>query len=173
VASIRQALLGSSRSKNENPMRILVPIAGDDRDDRLISYANKIAQKKYSYISLIYVVEVDQALPLDADLPGDMNHGENVLSRAQDAICVGLDPKTCAVKADLLQARLAGPAIVDEAVSQNSDAIIMSARVTKKLGKRTVGDTVDYVLKNAPCEVIILRAPMSETLVHELEMDIE
>lgn len=49
----------------------------------------------------------------------------------------------------------------------------MSARVTKRLGKRTVGDTVDYVLKNAPCEVIILRAPMGENLVHELEMDIE
>lgn len=173
MASIRQALLGHSRKNPDTPMRILVPIAGDELDERLISYANKIAQKKHSFITLIYVVEVDQALPLDADLPGDVGHGENVLGRAQEAICVGLDAKTCAVKADLLQARLAGPAIVDEAAMQEADAIIMSARVTKRLGKRTVGDTVDYVLKNAPCEVIILRAAMPENLIHELEMDIE
>lgn len=173
MASIRQALLGTSRSKTDSPMRILVPIAGDDQDERLISYANKLAQKKHSYITLIYVVEVDQALPLDADLPSDVTHGENVLSRAQEAICVGLDTKTCAVKADLLQARSAGPAIVDEAAMREVDAIIMSARVSKRLGKRTVGETVDYVLKNAPCEVMILRAPMSDNLKHELEIDIE
>lgn len=173
MASIRQALLGQSRKNPDTPIRILVPIAGNDLDDRLISYANKLAQKKHSYITLIYVVEVDQALRLDADLPSDVGHGENVLHRAQEAICVGLDAKTCAVKADLLQARLAGPAIVDEAVMQQSDAIIMSAMVTKRLGKRTVGDTVDYVLKNAPCEVMVLRAPMSANLMHELEMDIE
>ncbi len=173
MASIRQALLGQSRAKSDKPLRILVPIGGDDLDAHLLNYVCKIAKKQSSFITMIYVVEVDQALPLDMDLPADVTRGETVLQRAQGAVMQDLDVKTCSINTDLLQARLAGPAIVDEAVMQDADAIIMSARVTKRLGKRTIGDTVDYVLKNAPCEVVLLRAAMPENLMHELEMDLE
>jgi nucleotide-binding universal stress UspA family protein len=58
---------------------------------------------------------------------------------------------------ELLQARSAGAAIVDEAIERASDAIVMAARIRKRHGKPTVGDTVNYVLKNAPCEVIVVR----------------
>ena len=173
MASIRLALLGQSRAKTDTPIRILVPIAGDDLDAHLLNYVCKIAKKQYAVITMIYVVEVDQSLPLDMDLPVDVTRGEGVLQRAQGAVMQDLDVKSCSITTDLLQARLAGPAIVDEAVMQEADAIIMSARVSKRLGKRTIGDTVDYVLKNAPCEVVILRAAMPENLMHELEMDLE
>lgn len=173
MASIRQALLGQSRYQPDQKMRFLVPIAGDDLDEMLIKHVNKIAQKKYSDITMIYVVEVDQTLPLDADLPDKTEQGEKVLLHAQRAVSHGLDVKTCNIQTDLLQARLAGPAIVDEAVLKDVDAIVMGANVTKRLGKRTVGETVDYVLRNAPCEVLILRAPMADNLKHELEQDFE
>lgn len=173
MSSIRQALLGHSRSNPNQKLRFLVPVAGDNLDESLIKHVNKIAQKKYSDITMIYVVEVDQTLPLDADLPDQVRRGEQVLQHARGAVSVGLDLKTCHIETDLLQARIAGPAIVDEAVMQNADAIIMGANVSKRLGKRTVGETVDYVLKNAPCEVVILRAPMSEGLKNELELDFE
>lgn len=173
MASIRQALLGQPRYQPDQKIRFLVPVAGDDLDETLIKHVNKVAQKKYSDITMIYVVEVDQTLPLDADLPDEVSRGEYVLQHARRAVSTGLDLKTCHIETDLLQARLAGPAIVDEAVQQNVDVIIMGANVSKRLGKRTVGDTVDYVLKNAPCEVVILRAPMPGNLKSELEMDFE
>jgi hypothetical protein len=58
-----------------------------------------------------------------------------------------------------LQARSAGPAIVDEATNQKSDVIVMALRNQRKYGRATVGETVPYVLKNAKCEVLIRRQP--------------
>src|SRR5690606_10023644 len=60
---------------------------------------------------------------------------------------------------ELLQARSAGPAIVDEAVERNADLIVMALRNQRKHGRPTVGETIPYVLKNAPCEVLISRLP--------------
>ena len=43
----------------------------------------------------------------------------------------------------------------------------------KKFGKRDYGDSVDYVLKNAPCEVVVIRGAMSDSLLQDLELEIE
>ena len=62
------------------------------------------------------------------------------------------------ISTDLLQARSAGAAIVDEAIERGADAILMAARVRVVHGKPSTGETAAYVLKNAPCDVVILRA---------------
>lgn len=173
MSSIRQVFRSQRSAETEQRVRMLIPVAGNDGDQRLLQYVSKIAQRKNSEITLIYVVEVDQELPLDAELPLEVTHGEQVLENAREALRSVIDNKSSAVSTDMLQARLAGPAIVDEAVQDESDVIILGAHVTKRHGKRTIGDTVDYVLKNAPCEVIVLRNPMPKSLMQELEMDLE
>jgi len=57
----------------------------------------------------------------------------------------------------IVRARRAGRAIVDEARRRNSEIIVMGAPV-RGAGRRRgkiFGGTVDYVLKNAPCRVMV------------------
>lgn len=173
MSSIRQVLLGQRGADTEERTRLLVPVAGNDSDERLLNYVAKITQRKNVDITLMYVVEVDQELPLDAELPADVTHGEEVLERARETLRRAVDLRTSDVSTDMLQARAAGPAIVDEATQDGTDAIILVANVFKRMGKLTIGETVDYVLKNAPCEVIVLRNALSQSLVKELETEIE
>lgn len=173
MASIRHALRGNAGSQPAESIRILIPVAGNDSEARLLDYVSKIAHKKQAFITLIYVVEVEQALPLDADLPEAVTHGERVLREAQNTIQQALGNRSCSIQTDLLQARSAGAAIVDEVGIQDADLIVMSAQVTKRMGKRTYGETTDTVLRNAPCEVIILRGPIAPSILNEMHMETE
>jgi nucleotide-binding universal stress UspA family protein len=50
---------------------------------------------------------------------------------------------------------------VDEAERRNSEIIVMGAprRDVRRRSGRIFGDTVDFVLKNAPCRVMVAAAP--------------
>jgi len=59
------------------------------------------------------------------------------------------------IETDVLQAREAGPAIVDEAVERDIDLILMGVTYKRRFGQFSLGSVVPYVLKNAPCRVIL------------------
>jgi nucleotide-binding universal stress UspA family protein len=108
------------------------------------------------------VVEVDQAMPLDAELPSEIVRGERVLHEAELFTSACIQGKQGVVNTELLQARAAGAAIVDEAIDRDADVIMLSALLRRKHGRFKIGDTVDYVLKNAPCEVVVIRLAQDE-----------
>ena len=61
----------------------------------------------------------------------------------------------------LVRARYAGAAIVREAERRSSEIIVIGAP-RKDIGRRkraVFGSTVDYVLKNAPCRVLVTALP--------------
>ena len=45
----------------------------------------------------------------------------------------------------------------DEAIERRADVIVMAAKNRVKHGKITMGETVAYILKNAPCDVLVVR----------------
>jgi nucleotide-binding universal stress UspA family protein len=139
--------------------RLLVPVKGTEGDSRVLELVGLFAARQPVAVTLIYVVEVQQSMPLDAELPADIEHGERVLRAAESMATSGLGAagKQHRISTELLQARSAGAAIVDEAIERGTDAIVMAARIRKRHGKTTAGETVGYVLKNAPCEVIVVR----------------
>lgn len=173
MSGIRQVLRGQLHFSKEERNRLLVPLNGDEFDSQLLKYVTRIAHRKNSEIELIYIVEVEQELPLDAELPEEVLRGERVLQTASELLKKALDSRSSLVSTDLLQARAVGPAIVDEAIQENVDAIVMGAQVHKLHGKRILNESATYVLQNAPCEVVLIRAAMADTLVQELEMEIE
>jgi len=61
----------------------------------------------------------------------------------------------------IVRARRAGRAIVDEAARRGSEIIVMGAPRRDEHGRRAriFGGTVDFVLKNAPCRVMVAAAP--------------
>lgn len=138
--------------------RILVPISGTEDDFRAVDLAAVVATRKEADLTLVYVVEVRQSLPLDADLPETVSAGEAALARAEKYAREHIEQRNQRLHPELLQARSAGAAIVDEAIERDVDVIIMASRNRRQLGHVTLGDTVPYILKHAPCAVILSRS---------------
>lgn len=133
--------------------RLLVPINGGDGDEHALRVAIGLSRRTKAVIYVIYVVEVQQALPLDAELPDEIERGERALQRCE----VLGQAERVTIEAELLQARSASAAIVDEAAQRLADLIILSVEGRNRRGEFGVGRTTPYVLKNAACEVWVLR----------------
>lgn len=173
MVSLRQAFRGGTERTDPGWVDIIVPISNVESDSRLLQVVEKFAVRPRVIVTLLYVVEVAQSMPLDAELPTDISHGEDVLRDAQEHILNHVAGKKTTVKTELLQARSAGAAIVDEAIDRDANVIILGANVQRKHGELTLGDTVDHVLKRAHCEVLLIREAMPEWLMPSMEPDIE
>jgi nucleotide-binding universal stress UspA family protein len=135
--------------------RLLVPINGGDGDEHALRVAIGLSRRTRAVIYVTYVVEVPQALPLDAELAEEVERGERALQRCET---IG-QAERATIEAELLQARLAGAAIVDESTHRDADLIILSVEGRERRGEFSVGRTAPYVLKNAACETWVLRRP--------------
>ncbi len=139
--------------------RIVVPVQGSNLDTRAIDLATAVAGRFGGCeLTLVYVAEVPQDLPLDADLPDEVGRGESILERTSNYARSGSDVDWQRVTTELLQARSASAAIVDEAIERGADAVVLAVENHREHGVITQGETVPYVLKNAPCEVIMIRS---------------
>ena len=59
----------------------------------------------------------------------------------------------------LARGRQAGPTIVEEANRRGSEIIVLGAtRKNERMRQAIFGSTVDYVLKHAPCRVMVVSA---------------
>jgi nucleotide-binding universal stress UspA family protein len=137
--------------------RILVPVHGTEADKRAIELATLIGTGKNAEMVLVYVVEVAQSLPLEADMPSEVDTGEDVLQGAERWARQTADGRVGRISPELLQARSAGAAIVDEAIERGADVIVMALCNHMRHGQPTPGETVPYVMQNAPCEVVVAR----------------
>ncbi len=138
--------------------RIVVPVQGSELDTRAIDLATAVAGRFGGCeLTIVYVAEVPQHLPLDADLPDEVERGESILERTSNYARSGSDVDWQRVTTELLQARSASAAIVDEAIERGADAVVLAVENHREHGVITQGETVPYVLKNAPCEVILIR----------------
>lgn len=135
---------------------ILVPVDGSRASLNALSLACVLAKRNRGRVHAVYVIEVARRLPLDANLSPEAKRGEEILKQARQ-VADSLDSE---VADDLLQARDAGHAIVDEAIERAVDGIILGTNYRRPLGEYQMGAAAQYVLKNAPCPVIVYRAPV-------------
>ncbi|MDY6834565.1 MAG: universal stress protein [Chloroflexota bacterium] len=136
--------------------KVLVPIIGTETDLAALEVACAISRINKAKLSVVYVIQVKRSLPLDAELEPEIRKAEQALRQAEDIA----DQQEWQVTTDLLQAREAGPAIVNEAKEREVDVILMGMDYKKRFGEFDLGETVSYVLKNAPCHVLLLRQPL-------------
>jgi len=143
--------------------RVVVPVAGTEIDERVLAILPDLVSKDSGDVTFLYVVEVPQSMPLDAELPREIDRGEMALRLAESAAKRALPARSTQVTTELLQARAIGPAIVDEAIERSADAIVMTAAIHRKHGRPMLGETMQHVLLHAPCEVVVIRtAPDGE-----------
>jgi nucleotide-binding universal stress UspA family protein len=131
--------------------KIVVPVTGTTADDEVIKLACQLAKKNKAKVWTVYVLTVKRTLPLDVEIKPDVQKAEEVL----DHIATVAEDEGYEVETDLLQAREAGPTIVDEAREREADLILMGVVYKRIFGQFSLGSVVPYVLQNAPCEVIL------------------
>jgi nucleotide-binding universal stress UspA family protein len=138
---------------------ILVPTDGSGASMWAVSLACGIAKKNKGKVYVVHVIEVKRSLPLDAELEPEASEGEKILLQAEK---VG-DDLDFEVEGELLQAREAGHAVVDEAIERGVDGIIVGVEYRRPFGEFQLGRLPQYVLRNAPCLVWICRQPVEES----------
>ncbi len=100
--------------------KILVPVIGTETDDEAIKLACRLAKKTKGKIWAVYVITVRRVLPLDTEIDPEITSAEEILSHAE----IVAEEEDYQLETDLLQAREAGPTIVDEAVERKVDLIV-------------------------------------------------
>lgn len=130
---------------------ILVPVADTDGGEPAIRLACSLVKKGKTKICAVYVITINRALPIDAEIEPEILKGENVLDHMES---VG-EEVGCEIETDVIQAREVGPAIVDAAIERNADLILMGVAPKTRFGQFTMGTTVPYVMKNTPCRVML------------------
>jgi basic amino acid/polyamine antiporter, APA family len=137
---------------------VLVPVVWRRESEAAVDLACRLAVERKASIVALTVIEVPLDLPLDARLPGNVEERANDL--LDEARAIG-DAYGVNVIGRIVRARRAGRAIVDEAERRNSEIIVMGAPRRDRRGPRgrIFGGTVDFVLKNAHCRVMVAAAP--------------
>ena len=149
----RPSLSGSRKSRRKGFSSILVAVEGEGPDDEAVKLACELLNHQNANLYIVYAIEVERGLPVDAEMAPATAKGEEILKHMEDV--AGLFKVS--TQAELLQSRLAGAAVVQEAVAKQVDAIVLGVSYRESYGSFSMGDTVPYVLKNAPCRVILWR----------------
>lgn len=136
----------------ERANRILVPVQGLALSDRMVALGAQMAKARQAQIEVFYVIEVPWTLPLSARLPDEEKQAADELERAR---CIA-EKYGVLLEARVANAREAGRAIVDEAITTGCDIILMGD-IPEHHGETRFSTTTTYVFNHAPCEVMIDR----------------
>ncbi|MBV8301351.1 MAG: universal stress protein [Candidatus Dormibacteraeota bacterium] len=137
------------------PRRIMAPINGSQTDDEVVRLACRLARRARARVNVVTVLEVKRSLALGTVQDADTEKAEALLQRAKN---VG-DELDTEVETELLQAREAGPAIVDEISEWGADLVVIGLPFRQRFGEFYMGKTAPYVLRHAPCRAMLFREP--------------
>jgi basic amino acid/polyamine antiporter, APA family len=157
---VEQALPSSRRSRTRETLayrRILVPVVDREISEQAMEIACRLAAESRASVTAVSVIEVPIELPLNAHMFDQEEELKPVLAEARaiaELYGVGVETRT-------LRGRSAGEAIVEEAKRLRSEIIVLSAPRKLRVSRRApvFGRTVDFVLKHAPCRVMVAAAP--------------
>ena len=154
---------------------ILVPVFGTNLDDDIVSTAGRLADAELEEgevpprLDVVYVAEVPLTVPLDSPLSSAVRERADLaLERARE---VGDEYENVEVTTDLIRARSIGSGIVQEARDKGAEVIVMGGEPPTRIrggailggigGARPeeIGEVTEYVLKKAPCRVLLTAPP--------------
>jgi nucleotide-binding universal stress UspA family protein len=115
----------------------------------------KLAQDGGSLVVALHVIKVPLELPLDSPM---IDEEERAAASIAEAQMLGADHGV-KVRGSIVRARSLGQVIVSEAEREGADLIVMGSAPRWRRQSRFFSPTVDYVLKTAPCEVLIVAFP--------------
>ena len=133
---------------------VLLPVNKVHGYESALHLAHSFTHESKGKIYAIYVIEVKLDFPIDVEVKDEINRGEETLAYIE----LLAKEEKCTVEAEILQARQAGPAIVQEAANIMASMIVLSVDHNNVLTGFRMGKTTDYVLKNSRCPVLLWRS---------------
>ena len=135
--------------------RILVPMKLGEIGEEMVATAVRLAGERDASVEALHVIRVPLDRGLDEELWDEEERAEASLAEAK---ILGAD-HGIAVNGHTVRARSIGQAIVSEAERLNVDLIVLGSSPRWRRQSRFFSPTVDYVLKKAPTEVLIVAFP--------------
>ena len=133
--------------------RLVVPVISGQPSNDAMDVACRLAAERGARIVALSVIEI----PLHLQLGESPPEFEVVANRELDeAVAIG-DSYGLKVVGRLERARSAAKAIVDEAEARDAEIIVIGSPRSRLTSSQAAvfGKTVDYVLKHAPCRVLV------------------
>ncbi len=135
--------------------RILVPLKLSPIGDEVLATAIRLAEERGSAVRVFHGIKVPMELPMDADLPEASEYAFASLGDARElAEEHGVEIETVSART-----RALGEAIVEQAREWNADLIVLGSAPRWRRQSRFFSPTVDFVLRKAPCEVMVIAYP--------------
>ncbi len=135
--------------------RILVPLKLGPIGEEVFATAIRLAEERHGSVSALNVIVVPLELPLEAELTEQEERARASLEDAKELASEhGVE-----IEGKVVRARAIGQAIVAEAGEQGADLILMGSAPRWRRQSRFFSPTVDYVLRKAPCEVMVVAYP--------------
>ncbi len=135
--------------------KILVPMKLGEIGEEMVATAVKLAQERGAAVVALHVIRVPLDRPLDAEL---YDQEERAAASLAEAAALGADLGV-AVEGKSIRARSIGEAIVKAAEETGADLIVLGSSPRWRRQSRFFSPTVDYVLRRAPAEVLVVAFP--------------
>jgi APA family basic amino acid/polyamine antiporter len=135
--------------------RILVPMKLGPIGEEMVATAVALAKDHDAAIDALFVILVPLEHAIDAPLH-DLE--EQAAASLAEAMLLG-EEHGVHVEPITVRARSIGRAIVEEAVERESDLIVLGSSPRWRRQSAFFSPTVDYVLRTAPCEVLVVAFP--------------
>jgi basic amino acid/polyamine antiporter, APA family len=134
---------------------ILVPMKLGPIGEEMVATAVKLAQEAGASVWALHVVRVPMERQLDEAVAAEEERAEASLAESR---ALGADHGV-EVKTKTVRARAIGQAIVEQAEELGVDLIVVGSSPRWRRQSRFFSPTVEYVLKKAPCEVLVVAFP--------------
>jgi APA family basic amino acid/polyamine antiporter len=135
--------------------KILVPMKLGEIGEEMVATAVKLAQERAAQVVAIHVIRVPLDQPLDAEL---VDEEERAAASLAEAAVLGADLGVT-VEGRSIRARSIGEAIVQATEETGADLIVLGSSPRWRRQSRFFSPTVDYVLRKAPAEVLVVAFP--------------
>ena len=137
--------------------RILVPMKLGIIGEEMIATAVKLAGEQGAVVEALYVIRVPLSEALDSPREEDVSRADASLAEAR---ALG-EEHGVEVVGTTVRARAIGEAIVSRARESQADIVVLGSAPRWRRQSRFFSPTVDFVLRRAPCEVLIVAFPQS------------
>jgi APA family basic amino acid/polyamine antiporter len=134
---------------------ILVPMKLGPIGEEMIATAVKLAEDRLAHVEALYVIRVPLDRPLEAELH---DQEEAAAASLAEARILGSDHGVD-VEGETIRARSIGDAIVQEDTRRGNDLIVLGSAPRWRRQSRFFSPTVEFVLRKAPCEVLVVAFP--------------
>jgi APA family basic amino acid/polyamine antiporter len=134
---------------------ILVPLKLGPIGEEVLATAVKLAEEHHASVRALHVVRVPLSESMDAPMEDEE---ERAAASIAEAKLIAAEHGVT-VEGRIVRARAIGEAIVDQTRESGADLILLGSSPRWRRQSRFFSPTVDYVLRHAACEVMVIAYP--------------